>query len=214
MGCNCCQQFPGALYFLYQRVSNTATDAPGPGGIPLGSTQDAWDLALSGLDAFDDGDPWFEVNAGAFNADYLAITLSGGRKWIAAGGTANASLNRVRYRWAFYTGSCYAKVWWEEFISDAVPAVTSGPTALDWEWATPISVDGLCLPSDFSQFDVQTWPAADISESFVIEPPEPANVTTIGPENELDAYVRKLRPSWVDGYEPPSDGSANGWPVP
>lgn len=155
-------------------------------------------------------------------ADIFTLTSPGAPTFLANGNKAKFSdidgnhftcgARRGQWKWAFMTGTCYVKVWWNEVKRDTTSGgfgdiVASTPRELTW---SPVGDDGLCLPSGFNSGDETTWPA---SEAAVIEPPEPDDPEADGENNGLGVFIEDVRWSFLDGYMPPGDGSANGWPA-
>jgi hypothetical protein len=125
-----------------------------------------------------------------------------------------ANLFTLKYKWAFYTATCYIKLWWNERRIDSVYGASEGMTALIsktvtntgmmYEW-TPDGDSGLCIPagcnlnrSDFGDFNggEATWPTSDVFEPDV-NPADPSD----NQSTQTEFLLTNLRYSLLPGYE-------------
>lgn len=171
---------------------------------------------VSGVESHHDDDTDDATGAIVFTSEYDpetgvltetssgVITVAGGRTYTADGiggfvrtGTgpfASVSEDFVlsipsTYHFKFKpVASCFYKIFWT--------GVDEIEYSFEWE---PPSVDGFCVPADFDDSDQETWPRTP-------------DYTTGYPPGGEDAYLAS-RWSCHPTYEPPSDGSANGFPA-
>jgi len=125
------------------------------------------------------------------------------------------------YGMYFATGTCYLKVWWDEIITSGswmnngsyVSSVIS-TTPRSFTFNNDISNGGLCLPVGFTgipgndAFDKTKWSTSgDYADTL------PAPVWLSGSWHMgLGLNLANGRYSMIEGYEPPTDGSNQGYP--
>ena len=142
-----------------------------------------------------------------------------------------AAVTAYVYKFAFYSGTCYVAIYWDvlETVSSATQgsgpganqstsSTTTTPHSFIWD---PPSNGGVCLPSNFQSFaDYSNTAINDdtrvsFSDTFQLLPPAPAVAV---PSDGIVTFasvadtVQNVRWSFVKGYIPPADGSANGFP--
>ncbi len=199
--------------------SATQVESPGP-YMQFATTAEAYAAALARLGSFSDyeGAPPFSYGT---KRDFNQGTSPPQTAPL----EAIAGVGNSKYRFHFYTATCYCKFWWVETVSNGAglrtayegPGTILSATPRSWEW-TPTSVNGLCLPADFDVDDVTTW---NVSPEYILNATEPPDPTYADPGggsiyHGLFCYlsgITQVRYSWVSGYEPPEDGGANGFPV-
>ncbi|GEM_PF-5176389 len=126
----------------------------------------------------------------------------------------NTSPNVERIRWKILhkpSASCYLKLWLQTVFlglteDDSGKFTLADPvyTALaPYEWTGAGGADGTCIPAGLN-----LGQGLPLSANWIQ-----------GPENELDepaqsglAFVSAVKFSLLPGYEPPDDGSADGFP--
>jgi hypothetical protein len=140
-------------------------------------------------------------------------------------GSATASVQRSRYQFVFFTGTCYLQVWWNLVTTSYGPGGgTISTVAKNYLW-TPTGSGGLCVPNPATFNPVtdttvpitpdifSTWPSSSVFEMDDTEPPDPTSPSS--PVNTALYYttMQNLAWSFVEGYAPPLDGSGpNGFP--
>lgn len=120
-----------------------------------------------------------------------------------------------RYRPQAYAATCYFWIQWDEVIYDQSITPSGDPIEISREtkeWTMSVTpVDGVCLPSDFDVTDTTTWPSdTDWAE---VGPLVPDVDPGLGEVYWRFAQLENVLFSYVTGYVPPDDGSANGFPA-
>jgi hypothetical protein len=206
--CECCNEPIKALGIEIQQQAGDADDTTDPY-----LTATAWASAVALIPDFDD-DSWdaYGLQASILTSyPSLFLAVAGGLKEL-HGSDAHAQAIRAKYRFRFYAATCYLKVYWNEVLRHTNHSGTDevvSTTPQSWEWTTPTAVDGLCLPADFNTADSDTWV---ISDEFELAEVEPINVTLSGDFENQSYFLTDFSWSYINGYVPPSDGSANGFP--
>lgn len=121
-----------------------------------------------------------------------------------------------RYKPIGYSATCYVKLWWDEVAYEDVTGVSLDEvsrTSKDWTMGEP-GHNGVCLGVGFDQTDVTTWPEGDVIEVPLpvpsVDPSSPSHPPPLFVGAQVN--IEKVRWSFVVGYIPPEDGSANGFP--
>lgn len=141
-------------------------------------------------------------------------------------GYNGATVKRAQIKWRFYTSTCYLKISWDEVITSTRGGDGDGDssysyhteisrTPIEWTWEG-LSEGGICLPLDFVYEDQDTWPETLVYDLIDAEPPAPPDPGYPPLFQEYESYrtrFENVRFSFVDGYTPPDDGTANGFPV-
>ena len=193
---------------------------------PFPDAASAWAAAVGSLPAppYDEGD---EIE------DPSTITSSGGITYSGTWGIPSGSdpsyfaeqPGVTAYCIAFYTATCYFEAWWDEVsvmsnwtINPATGEQTNAPDTVtvnkQFLW-TPVSNGGVCLPAGFTPGDSINW---NMSDPYQLICPQPNAPSTADPEswngfNQAGTSIANFRFSVVQGYTPPVDGSANGYPA-
>jgi len=209
MPCNCCELPTTDVVLLVE-------GSYGVSFYEYFTPDEAWDDAISELEPFGTNPmgaaiPMSQVIAGGELTNHRSLDEFGEWQW-----TYYARVQNVRYKWAFYTPTCYFKIWFDRVIYDEDEAEVSR-AAEDYQW-TPVIADGNCLPAGFvsGYLNALTWPCSPHTDIQPPRPPDPPENVPPGEPDEYRArflYFDKIRWSFVDGYTPPEDGSANGFPV-
>ena len=147
-------------------------------------------------------------------APYPGYTYSGFPSQVAfaqgslePGSTYGANISRSKYVWAVSTATCYFQIWWDEVVAGSNPSTTPK----NWLY-TPESNSGLCLP------DPATWDSNDPTTYSQSPENDVAETQTAAPVSgnpilNNTTTIRNVIYSFLPGYTPPSDGSANGFPA-
>jgi hypothetical protein len=121
----------------------------------------------------------------------------------------------IQYLFVVYSATCYVKVEWNvlEYLvgGGSTPIKT---TPMSWEWSAPAYPGGLCMIAEGpTALDNTTTDFCSPTYTLLADAP---SITDTTDPNAQQNYVQigNVRYSYVQGYEPPVDGSANGWPAP
>ena len=163
----------------------------------------------------------------AFLAD-AELTASAGAK--TAGGTCligvsigtftiyTATVQRYRAVLGWYAATCFFRLEWDEVTRElAVDGATGIETLLSTStsaqtFSMPITISnsGLCIPLDL--FSANRWNVSGIVAGPTTVPfPSGSLPPADGSSIRREIGVANVRWSWVNGYVPPTDGSANGF---
>ncbi len=203
MGCNCCAEPPTSLHYAWERQIGL--------GNHTSSSATAWTNAVANIPTY----------TGTFSDGSFSGTGTPNRNekqyFGSLSGLRSAIAERQKYKWRFYTGTCYFKIWWDEVTRHSAGTIGTTPSAtvtatnsLEWEW-TPSAVDNLCLPSGFDQTDATTWSESGVYEILETEPSDPGSSGDVF--DRLEIQVENVRFTWVVGYTPASF-SVSGFPPP
>lgn len=135
------------------------------------------------------------------------------------------SVDQAEYFIAGFSATCFLKVWWSEIVRDFTTEEIISEVEKDFTFEFTTHA-GFCLPEGFTDGDAiasnpinllnfteirDVW---DKSEIYLMEAPEPPTPTE-APDYTTRHIKRieKVRWSALEDYEPPEDGSANGFPA-
>lgn len=117
-----------------------------------------------------------------------------------------------KYRVAGYSATCFLQVFWDEvtYSTDQFGGskVEVSRAAKSFTF-TLAGVGGVCLPGGFDVNTPATWYA---SGDMVVTQPMP-DIPPFTEARRLEVDIENFVWSQLDGYTPPSDGSANGFPI-
>lgn len=122
-------------------------------------------------------------------------------------------LQAANYHFLGISATCFLKAFWDEvlYTTDLAGVILGEVSRTSKELTlTMPSNGGVCLPLGFDHSNQSTW--IDSGEFPITQPtpPDPGP----DPDSSCQAlYIEKFRWSQLDGYNPPDDGSANGFPV-
>ncbi len=215
MACECCTEPITAIYL------EEDTEHGDTSGV---STSAAWTAAVALIPSYSGTYTPHSVRGVAAGAPVATFRNSKTREPLLAGGLYGARAERAKYRWRFFTATCYFKVWWDEvqthyvgtFSTVGTGTVTS-TTSKSFEW-TATSVGGLCVPSGFyGDFaGIATWPKSDDGggpSPWEVLEQEPSDFTTFDHGDRIYVTVENVKWSWVSGYTP-STPADSGFPPP
>jgi hypothetical protein len=194
---------PGAGYG-FGGVS-TSVEASENGSTPAG----AWGAAEAAA-----GTPATPVIADAGNlGNYPQLIMSSLASMTGSSGSYNATYQASSALIAFASFTCYFRIWLQAVtttLSGGTITVSNG-TPYDLV-LTPASSAGYCVPdpATFSEDDVTTYNSSlDVGTLTPSQPP--AQVGDLESSVTVNLYLVAF--SCLEGYVPPLDGSASGFPL-
>jgi hypothetical protein len=196
---------PNNLALFYVVTSSVIGESSGDGFTP----DEAWGHASGNAGSPGTPDPSTDPIGGGFPTFGSSLQYIDGDNFNSSAATENVSLGLL---WCSPT--CYLAIWLQVVItqSDGVTTEVLSDTTTMIEMPA-VSIGGYCLPNvaTFNLFDPTTYNFyADLGSWTPGEPPLPATAES----NATITYaLNATKWSAVEGYTPPDDGSANGWPL-
>lgn len=203
--CNCCSE-PNAFVTdqVWDAVRGDSTNA---------SPSTAFTAALAATPAFDISNFGGEIEV------ENSLTF-GGATWAAIA-------RKIKYRWRFYSATCYLHIWWDERLREFQNGVQISEVFTPKEYEIQIAgiANGLCIPAgpletnppfanpDDSQKDLPS--GLCLGDTFLFTPVMPTVQLSPTAGDVANSIMRVVNVRWsfIPSYTPPTDGSANGFPI-
>ena len=134
--------------------------------------------------------------------------------WHAGPGPVfDAALQAQKFKWVFFTGTCYFKIWWQvittktkAYPGDPSPTVTTSIDDQSWQWSPVSDAKGYCLP-DSDSFNASDWTTWNFGPENLLVPDEPDDPDSGAGRIFPNRYrlPKKIHWSFIEGYEPAFD---------